>query len=244
MKKIKSFLGICAIASVMLFLACEEEEIPTYSGIQTISFGNSSNNYQVYSFNNLPSSYNEHYIFSYSVRTNGFVPNQERPFHVKQKMLEGVNNAIEGVHFVFDTIDYYIPANRTSALVGIRLFREDLRPDTTYTLYFELQATEDFELVKNREFLYKELVIGDVLVKPSEWDKLHVQALLGPWSRNKHQWIIDQTGYAWDDKFIKEVYAMGDAVHWREKLNLLLQEYNEKVGPLYDDQGLEIVAFP
>ncbi len=244
MKKNYLFLSLLSVISVTLFFSCEEAEIPTFSGIQTIGFGQNGNNLESFTFSSFPSNIVEWDVGKYTVKAVGFISEKDRPFVIKQKELEGVNNAIEGVHYKFYREEHFIAANRTSRDVKVTALRENLDPNTIYTLYFELEGTSDFSLISDSSLWGKTVIIGDVLLQPEAWDRVVTRGTLGPWSKNKHRWMIDQTGQTWNSGFIRVMIHTGDQVYWREELNRLLKEYNEEVGPLYDDNGVEIISFP
>ena len=108
------------------------------------------------------------------------------------------------------------------------------------------------EIVENDFFktgvkteLHRTVVFSKDLLKPAGWGGYLESVVLGPYSINKHMWMIEQTGKKWDDEFLTALNdEPGSDMYWRDKLNEYLLEYNRQGNILLDDDNREITGFP
>ena len=78
--------------------------------------------------------------------------------------------------------------------------------------------------------LHRTVVFSKDLLKPAGWGGYLESVVLGPYSINKHMWMIEQTGKKWDDEFLTALNdEPGSDMYWRDKLNEYLLEYNRPV---------------
>jgi len=224
--------------------ACTEEELPVFSGTNAIQFASATDSVKTYMFFYDDPSV-ESATVNFNVLTTGYTSDEDRVFKITQVFPEGVTTAEAGKHFVAFTDDMFVvKAGAVNAQVPITILRNQLEPKTAYQLTMQIETNDNF-IKGDTTLLLRKLIFSPDLLKPNTWSSHATTYYLGPYSINKHAWMIEQTGQRWDDEFItKGVYGESMGTFWRDVLNQKLVKYNEEVGPLYDDDGIEIVKFP
>ncbi|MFV0591287.1 MAG: DUF4843 domain-containing protein [Draconibacterium sp.] len=228
---------------IALFPACTEEEVPVFSGTNAIQFASNADEVLSYMF-----FYDDPSVQSVTINfkalTTGYTSDVDRTFKIKQLFPEGVNNAESGKDFEpFSDDQFVVKAGAVRADIPITILRSELEPKKIYQISIQIEANENF-IKGDTTLLVHKLIFSPDLIQPNEWDEHAIKYTMGPYSVNKHAWMIEQTGERWDDEFIAHFYAEGIYTFWRDVLNMHLREYNATVGPLYDDDGIEITQFP
>lgn len=177
-------------------------------------------------------------------RTTGYTSSAQREITLRQVELEGVTNAVEGMHYALVQERLNMPANAVYTDIPIVLYKSRLAEKTSYWIALELVENDDFKLGELDKLSFKIEFSSDIL-KPSLWNDYYTKYRWGVWSYNKHLWMIQQTKHMWDDVFLTEVYAEpGLSNFWCDKLNELLAKYNADGYVLVDDDGVVINGFP
>lgn len=141
-------------------------------------------------------------------------------------------------------MNYSVEAGSVKARVPVVIFRNKLAERTTYYLRLEILENDFFKTGVKTE-LHRTVVFSKDLLKPAGWGGYLESVVLGPYSINKHMWMIEQTGKKWDDEFLTALNdEPGSDMYWRDKLNEYLLEYNRQGNILLDDDNREITGFP
>ncbi len=229
--------------AILVLTACSEAEIPTYLGTQAIQFAEQSDSTLSYMFY-----YDEASVKSATIHfkllTTGHVFDVDRSYQIKQILQERDNAAEEGKHFeAFFKGKFVVEAGKVTAYAPITIYRENLEPKKIYQLVFQIENNENF-IKGDTSLLIRKLIFSRDLLRPNEWTDQRATYYLGPYSVNKHAWMIEQTGKKWDDEFIRHSFGVEQLhVYWRDRLNNLLRKYKQTHGPLLDDDGYEIEKF-
>lgn len=239
MKK-RFYIGLIGL----LLTACQSNDYKWYSGEAAIQFVETRDTIQRYSFYFQPEAVTQDTLW-FEVVTTGYTVPEPRPFRVVQGQLEGLNNAVAGEHYkAFEMMDYVVGADAVKARVPVVLFRDKLQDKTTYYLELQIEGNDRFQAgVKTA--LKRRVVFSKDLMKPNGWSVYLENNILGAYSVNKHEWIIEQTKLKWDEDFFESLNnEPGSDMYWRDKLNALLVEFNQNDGVLLDDDNQEITGFP
>ncbi len=247
---------------VALFLiSCNDENYLLYDGETRLQFGPTPAN--VYSSASQLRDTLKSYTFVYEnasvvqdtvffdIYTMGIVSDKDRVFKLKQVTVAGVDNCVAGVHYkAFDdpTVakHYVIKAGSNHMRVPIVFLREASLKSMIYTLRVEIEENENFKLGETTK-LWRKVHVADMLVKPNAWTT-YMENFFGKYSYVKHSWMVQQTGYRWDQDFIAAISASGYAEmsYWKTKLKTLLFLYNSNPSnpgvPLTDEFG-QLVSF-
>lgn len=176
----------------------------------------------------------------YEIETMGHLSSVDRPIKLVQ-IVTGENDAVAGKHYLsFDDEKlsdeyYYIPANESSVLVPIVVFRDASLQDNDVTLQFTFGENNYFKK-GYPEFSTRTLVLSDKLAKPDNWESLLCDYYLGAYSTLKHQLMIDWTGERWDAEYLEQ-FMLGDQAYLTYMVSYLatrLAEENAK----RNEQGL------
>ena len=98
-------------------------------------------------------------------------------------------------------MNYSVEAGSVKARVPVVIFRNKLAERTTYYLRLEIVENDFFKTGVKTE-LHRTVVFSKDLLKPAGWGGYLESVVLGPYSINKHMWMIEQTGKKWDDEFL------------------------------------------
>lgn len=191
------------------------------------------------------------------LRTSGFLSSVDRPFELKQ-VETGENDAVPGVHYVsFDDPEYkqkylVVKADSIDVTVPVILLKDASLNDATYSLRIEVKDNEYFKS-GYKELKYKRINFTNQLVKPTYWNFL-MNYYMGSYGKVKHQFMIDNTKYKWDDDYLKSIGVHNSSVdqtfliYIGNKLYKLLNELNAQraaqgLPDLQEEDGT-FVTFP
>ena len=163
--------------------------------------------------------------------------------------------AEQGKHFeILDAHDgtLTVPANANGITVRVIVKREDTDlQKNARELYLRLLPNGDFTIPSPRYGL-KKITLSDKLEKPRLWSNKNYfcNLYLGDWSEVKHRFMINVTGWKWDDEFIKYYIRESNDRPLRDyfltKIKKALNTYNadpKNNPPLKDENGKNVV-FP
>lgn len=228
---------------LVLTVACQKNDLKMYSGENAIQMADVADSLNRYSFYFHEDNVTEDTIWI-KFRTTGYTSSAQREITLRQVELEGVTNAVEGMHYALVQERLNMPANAVYTDIPIVLYKSRLAEKTSYWIALELVENDDFKLGELDKLSFKIEFSSDIL-KPSLWNDYYTKYRWGVWSYNKHLWMIQQTKHMWDDVFLTEVYAEpGLSNFWCDKLNELLAKYNADGYVLVDDDGVVINGFP
>lgn len=207
-KLYKLSLGICAMLPLM---ASCEKDLPIYSneacGLE-FEYEYTRDSVYNYSFAFGPSNVEVDTV-KFEVNLLGNVVDYDRPISLQQVMT-GSNDAQVGIHYVsFDdpslTDKYVLPANAISTEIPIVLLRDPSLKQNDYKLKITFKDNEAFTFTA-KEHAYRSVIIADQLIKPTNWENYACSHFLGTYGPVKHQFMIDVTGYPWDNEFVDNQY--------------------------------------
>lgn len=187
----------------------------------------------------------------------GYLSDREREVTVVQRMVDKVENAESGIHFVpFGELAarYKIPAHATGVKLPVVLKRDPSLKEKQYTLEIMLTENSDF-LLGTPNGIVKRIIISDILTKPNTW-KGAADYYMGKYGTEKHKVMIAAAapyGFAINDEWVDNVINKGESGYrnyWRGIFKTKLQEINDQLaakgeGPLTEgpDYGRVIVSF-
>jgi len=200
---------------VVMFNACEKDEIATFNGKDVVYFqwaldgvdngvGNPLNRQidstgVTFAFS-LPSVTDS--IVEIPVKVQGFAASMDRPIGIK--VLSG-STAQPGVHYQLPN-QVVIPANEFVGHIPLKINRTASMLTEAFSLQIELTPNEHFEtyldgdntsdnsssILKYNQF---EVVMSDILTEPSFWDRF-LKFYLGDYSKKKHILYAEVNGLA------------------------------------------------
>lgn len=191
------------------------------------------------------------------VETLGFIRDYDRKISLEQEIVEDENNAISGKHYL-DFKDakladkYIIKAGESKITLPIIVLRDISLKESEVILSVRLVENEDFNIVKGEDteeiknWSTRKLFIADVLIKPGRWTWA-MDRDFGIYSKVKHQFLIDFSGFKWDDEFILSLNPTYK-VFMKAEAKTALYELNEErkadgKGPLMSENN-ELVVIP
>lgn len=203
----KHLYRLFILSCVAVLISSCEKDLPTYSYKQNML-----------NFSRALADSVQNHSFIYSkgstvdtvwvrVSTLGYVVNEDRPFELQQ-VLTGTNDAQPGVHYVsFDDAAlkklYFIPANATSTRIPIILLKDATLSTQTYNLEFTFKAN-DYFTTGYENYSKIMITISNMLSKPRYWTGV-CNYYFGKYGVVRHQFMIDASGYKWDDDFLLNV---------------------------------------
>lgn len=169
----------------------------------------------------------------------------DRPFRLEQIMEAEGDNAVPGVNYeAFDSEQmqgvYVMKAGQTHMELPIRIKRNDALNE--FVLRFRLVENEHFKLGQE-EYLWRKLLFTSALQRPTKWTDQYAEYYFGTYSYTKHAWMIEETGFRWDNDFLDTLLSETDAFYfWLGKLKARVAEINrqreaEGLGPWLDENG-------
>lgn len=237
--------------------SCSKNEPKKFSDVSRLQFGPTQNriNYEPYSLNDTLKNHTFYYtpdveqkIINFDLYTIGNVADHDRVFKIEQVILEGVENAIPGVHYkAFDSGEmakyYVIPKDSVHVFVPVVMLKDKSLDSKIVTLKFQLVANEEFQLGEVKK-LWRKLTFTSMLNIPSLWS--NVNNILGSYSVVKHEFMIEKSGLKWDDELIETITT--DAAtpkYWQAFfVDELIKENKRReenlLDPLEDENGLII----
>ena len=248
MKNILLALGI-----LLMFSACNEQDIPGYSGRDFVQFGD--NETYKYSFvisgskvvrdtvwvrafcsgslgkdiRHFKLEQVPEYVFSYIYDEKGSI--------IDSMLIKQDNQAEPSVHYVpFDDPGYLelcnVPKDSVTFNVPVILLRDASLKEKEKALSFQFIMNDDFEPGDPETGIMK-FLISDMLFYPEAWSNYTTRPelvgsspIFGHYGKIKHQMLIDVSGGPWDNEYI-------DGLSYEKKLfykNLAakeLQKINE-----------------
>lgn len=246
MKKITYIL--CVVSAILLTTSCEKD-LPVF---------NDEEANLVFYYDGLDFTKNFEYNMSLSnfsfvysspdvmqdtvwveVETMGLLRDYDRPVKFVQKDTADVVQAVPGKHYVsFDDPSlakyYVVPAGKSRARIPIVLLRDASLNDADVVLKFGIGANDSF-LPGYDVLTTRTLTISNSLSKPANWDDFDYSTYLsmlwyyGEYGKEKHRFLIEHTGFKWDEAFIAELIG-GDEGYFSylyQKLVNELAAYNE-----------------
>jgi len=185
----------------------------------------------------------------FDVYTVGHVGTEDRAFELEQMPVGGAENAVAGVHYLaFDdpalASQYVIRAGATHRSIPIVLLRDVSLKTSDIVLGLKIKPNAHF-LEGDAGRLWRKVEVTDRLSRPQRWMGREEREVLGAYSRKKHQFMIDVTGFRWDDDFLNNEYAnISFRVYWMNRLkqawqDMLVTDMDE----LFDENG-DFWSFP
>lgn len=169
-----------------------------------------------------------------TLRTMGFASNSDRYFTLQQVELEGVKNAVAGVHYLgFDDPEMKkhlkVAANEATVSVPIIVLRDRSLLEGRVELKIALVEDDEFLFGEVNTF-YRRLVISDEYERPASYNS-SIENTFGTYSKVKHKFIHqvlwEKSGIIPDDAFFKRVYSNGTYKYYSEVCGRALKIYNE-----------------
>lgn len=236
------------LGTASLFTACEQE-LPVYSDPQSrlkfnYIYAQDTLTNKSFAYHNSPTD-----TVWVTVQLMGFPADVDRIIPLKQVPV-GEYDAVPGEHYVpFDDPElvskyYYMPKGEVVREVPIVLKRSSSLETNDYNLRVTIGENEFFS-PGAKESLYKRVVISGQLVKPKDWEDY----FLGQYGRVKHRFMIDATGFKWDDDYVTNTfyyyqkYDQNYCFYIVGLLSQALAEYEAEHGILYEEDGT-VVSFP
>ena len=230
----KLCLGICAMLPMMS--SCEKD-LPIYNndacGLE-FEYQYERDSVYGYSFAFGPSDVKIDTV-KFEVSLLGNVVDYDRPISLQQ-VVTGRNDAQADVHYVsFDdpslTDKYVLPANAISTEIPIVLLRAPSLKEADYNLKITFKDNDAFSFT-SKERAFRSVTIADQLLQPNNWETYGCSWFFGTYGPVKHQFMIDVTGFPWDNDFLNNEYYnwyTGDQnviLGLQAELKLALEEYN------------------
>ncbi len=172
----------------------------------------------------------------------------DRSFKLQQVLLNGMDNAVPGQHYVaFDDAnmqdDYLFKAGEVHKKIPIVLLRDPSMKTKSFVLKFNVVANENFQLGETSNS-WRKVIMTDRLSKPDNWTSSVNNVYLGEYSVRKHRFIIEVSGQKWDFDFIKLMIAEPTLLdYYKSVFKIALIEYNKNNPIMLDENGVE-VKFP
>ena len=173
----------------------------------------------------------------FEVETMGFLSDEARPVALRQIEVEGVENAVAGVHCVaFDAPElaplYRVEGGKSRALIPVVVLRAPELTEKTVTLKFAFKDNGYF--MPGYEGLdTRTMEITDRLAQPDNWYtplaynyRYSLKALIGPYGEVKHRLMIEWTDKTWDAEYIEE-FLTGDTAYLQYMISFLQKKLAE-----------------
>ena len=256
----RNMFCILLLLGVSFYLASCKMDLDPYD--QTVDrvafyFAPGSESEEKYTFAYFPDSVRVDTV-NVEVQLYGNLSLWPRKVNIVQQEVDGVDNAIPGIHYVpFSELSslYIIDANGTSVKLPIVFKRDASLREKERVL--EIRLTEegsDFKLGAS-DLIVKRLVISDILLKPTTWGGAADWYLNG-YGQVKHRLMIDAAapyGVLINDDWVESVINSGDVGsinYWISIFKTELQRVNDErasagQGPLKEgiEYGEQIVSF-
>lgn len=184
----------------------------------------------------------------YQVETMGMLSDQDRPISLEQ-VDTAANMAVAGRHYVaFDDPSlaslYVIPAGKARASIPVVMLRDASLKDTSVVLKFRIKPNEYFQS-GYPVWQTRVLTFTDRMSEPANWTKQYpypgysgyyvtLATYFGAYGQQKHLFLIEHTGKAWDDDYIEQLMT-GDF----EYLNYLMQKMQNELDALNAERAAQ-----
>jgi hypothetical protein len=243
----------CALLSLA---ACNEEEVPDYSGDSALYFYRGSyetiNVYQrdsiFYSF--LSKGQDREWDTVYiDLRTMGGLQDRVRRFAIKQENASDSSAALPGVHYVaFDdpgmTPLLQIPANANRYQMPVILRRDTSLQQKTVTLQLAIVENEEFKVGVERQSTFQ-IKFSDQLLPSTNWRPGSITGwafVFGEYGQRKHWFVITYVGFrSFDDDV--STYPIDVRRFYNQQAREKLAAYNASHPVLTESNG-QVVTFP
>lgn len=177
------------------------------------------------------------------VTTLGFLSNKDRPFVLKQ-IKSGFEDAVPGVHYVpLDDPDlqkyYIIPKNAVENTIPIVLKRDASLKKNTYRLDITFGENEFFR-EGYKSSIVKKIEFTDRLSKPVYWSWFDniCDNYFGTYGPVKHQFMIDNSEFKWNDEFLVNELKFGDISKVdRKHLDFLGKDFQRKLDQYNEERA-------
>lgn len=248
---------------LLLTGACKQDQYYLFNDVGRLQFGpdpsriyqsnfNLADTLKRYTFVYEPAETVSDTVF-FDLYTVGGVSNIDRPVRLVQEQVNGIQNAISGVHYkAFDhqelANDYVIKAGTVHRSIPVVVFRDASLKEGTVVLKLKVVPNEHFEEGEVTN-LWRKLEFTDRLSQPQRW-ATSMMSQLGAYSIRKHQFMIDASGQRWDEEFCNEIYSnIGVMMFWRNLVKSAWTDYNNANpgNPMREDQNdpnSPLVLFP
>jgi hypothetical protein len=250
MKTRFKYLALYLPFAMALLVACQEEEVPLYSGKNHINFlfpqggayvGAVTDSAVNYTFVYGPQTRREDTVWL-ELYTTGVVVDYPRPIALRQLPVDTLQ-ALPGVHYVaFDdprvSAAYVIPAGESRVLVPIILRRDASLAEASYSLLLGFDENEHFKpgFVANAKRL---VTVSDILARPASWT-LVWDSFFAPYGPVAHRFMIDSApeGVIIDEAWCASIFILADSTnytYWKRYFRLKLAEENDRRAALGQD---------
>lgn len=264
MKIIKNILAL--IVFTVSIGSCRQDNYLLFDTVSYVQFGPKASmvfnylNYETYKFTDTLKSAT--FIYDLQTKTKDTIyfdvypmgrPAQfDRPIVIQQIEVEGVENAVPGIHYIaFDSEEmkkeYIIKKDSVHLSLPIVILRDQSLKEKIVKLQFELKEN-DYFLLTDRRLSWRRLEFTDDLIKPDAWEDGIIISALGEYSKVKHQWMIELTGQRFDQEMIlvlRNDYALKS--YWSDFFKKeLIKKNNELEAQLKDkfkDENGNYISF-
>ena len=198
---------IWILVSLLLLLACEENDRMAYVGKPGVYFENYKNEDTIkYSFN--MTSFEKDTLLI-DVKLMGVPLTKEQSFCLK---IDPTSTAKEGIHYVKLPERVTFPIGKGSMQLPLILCDEDPALDeSSVFLGIHLAPSEDIEIgFPGRAIL--NVSITNMLIKPEYWDKNFID-WFGEYSKVKHEKFIEMAGHDFPLTYEEAVYWNSDKIN-------------------------------
>ncbi|NML22888.1 DUF4843 domain-containing protein [Pseudoflavitalea sp. G-6-1-2] len=185
----------------------------------------------------------------FNIYAIGGVSDRDRPFVLRQVMIDGVENAVAGKHYkAFSDPSiagsYVIKAGKMHAFVPVVTLRDPELRKKQMTLKLEVASNESFKPGEQLN-TWRKLYISDKVARPAAWDSYMEVAVVGKYSEEKHRFMILVTGQKWDQEFFTALKIDFPAQgYYKSKLSAELIDYNNAhPGQPLRDENNQLVEF-
>ncbi|MEN7550226.1 DUF4843 domain-containing protein [Rapidithrix thailandica] len=250
-QSIKNILLLCLLTTALM--ACEQDEIDTYSGKSNIYFSYSIfrdvslNNGEVFdstgvSFALKPQEKRDSVVFL-PIRIHGVPVTEDRPYKIA---VLDESTAIEGMHFTLPE-STVIPANSNIHYLPITFLRAEELESTKVVLVLGLESNEHFsaemidkvinkstgEIIQHTTF---QISIDDILNTPPDWFSYY----LGEFTAKKLFLMVDLLGIKPTD-FEGRKIAIGLMKFYGVFMQRYLNEQKVAGNIIYEEDGSEMI---
>ncbi|WP_316751730.1 DUF4843 domain-containing protein [Pedobacter gandavensis] len=260
MMKTKYFL----VALVLMTMASCKEEPFLFNDLATLQFGPPvSAIYQpgaaaagalsTYTFFYKSEDVLQDTVF-FDIYAIGGTSSKDRRFKLEQVQVDGVSNAVPGVHFIsFDdpgvSKSLVIKAGQVHSRVPVIMLRDVSLKTADAVLRVNVVENENFKKGE-ANYLWRRLDFTDRINKPAAWGGIYQNTYYGKYSTVKHKFMIDKTGEIWDQEFMSVLQdpLLPDPsriMYYMSVIKAALINYNiaHPGNPLRDEVG-DLVVFP
>lgn len=227
MKNIRLLLLTAIIA--LILASCAKEEEMLFNDKNSIYV--ESQDSTEYTFATSPATITKDSILL-NFRISGTASTSDRTFSLVPA--EGTTGKL-GYHFSLGPL--VVKANQYRATVPIYVFRKAGLKDSLLKVILEVRENENFKqgIVKRQRFKF---TLSDIFSKPSNWETVWA-SYFGSYSEVKFRFLLGATGKTnWNSSPLPQ-----DSRVLSQIARNALLEYNQKIGPLYDEFGQQ-VFFP